>query len=117
VQERSPNVRTRVELERLDGRVVVAVGVYRAIAQPVKGLVRSESKKDHAVLRLDDGVDVYIEPFHVTASRRSAFELRRFDGKRVRAQGRAHSLMPSPGEGLIAPCLADVTHIEQDDGQ
>ena len=117
MQERSPNVRTLVDLDRLDGRVVVAVGVYRAIAQPIKGRARREAKKDRAVLRLDDGLDVYLEPLDAPASRRVASELRRFDGQRVRAQGRAHKLMPSRGEGLIAPCLADVTRIERDDGR
>ncbi len=106
-------VRTREDLTRLDGQAVTAIGVYEAIAQPMKGKVKKELPKDHALLRLDDGTRVYLESLDSRKSRRREAELNRFDGRRVYIYGTAHKQMPARGASLIAPCLSDISEIRE----
>lgn len=101
------------DLTRLDGQVVVAVGYYEAIPQPMKGQVQQELPKDHAVLRLDDGTEVFLEALDSRKSRRRATELRRFNGRRVYVRGTAHKQMPARGASLIAPCLSEISEIRE----
>lgn len=113
MQQIPVQVHTFADLKQFDGQLVVAHGIYRAVARPVKGALRSEPK-DRAVLQLDDGTDVYLEPLDSQRSPRAAAELRRFDARRVRVEGTAHQQMPARGQSLIAPCLAGVTLIEEE---
>ena len=105
------------DFKALDGRPVIAFGVYRAVALPVKGEQRRERPRDRAVLQLDDGTEVYLEALDARRSRRAPSEARRFDGKRVSVRGIAHALMPSRGQGLVAPCLSDVTSIQGEESR
>jgi hypothetical protein len=114
MQQEVPTVRVAADMRRFEGRAVIAIGAYRAVAMPVKGAV-SGGPKLHAVVQLEDGTDVYIEPLDSRESRRKATELRRFEGRRVRVHGVAHSVMPSQGQGLIAPCLSHVTSVNESD--
>lgn len=113
MQHDIPQVAAAADLKRFDGDRVVAVGVYCAVVRPIKGERRGAAAKDHAVLKLADDTDVYIEPLDSPRSRRKAAETRRFEGKRVHVHATAHVLMPSRGQGLVAPCLSDVTMIHE----
>ncbi len=110
-------VRSAIELRQLDQQRVVAIGIYRAIARPIKGIQKREAPRDHAVVRLDDDTDVFLESFDARASHRTKSEVKRFDGKRVRVYGIAHALMPSRGESLIAPCLTDIVDIREHENE
>lgn len=81
----------------------------------MKGQVKKELPKDHAVLRLDDGTRVYLEALDSRKSRRSATELKRFNGRRVYVRGKAHKQMPARGASLIAPCLSEISEIREAD--
>lgn len=105
---------TEQELNRLDGQRAEVVGVYRAVERPVKGIVRAPRPKDHAMLLLEDGTQVYLEPFESPASQRPASELDQFDGKRVRITGIVWRRMPARGESPLAPCIAGISEIRED---
>lgn len=113
-QERSV-VRYGDELAAHDGERVVVRGRYRSLAEPRKGPPLPEAPKDHAVIVLADGTDVFLEPLYSPEARRSPEERQRFEGLTVRASGTAHRIMPSRGESLIAPCISDVNHIVEDE--
>lgn len=108
-------VRSAAQLRQLDQQHVVAIGIYRAIARPSKGVQKRESIRDHAVVRLDDDTDVFLESLDARTSHRDKNEVRRFESKRVRVYGIAHAVMPSRGESLIAPCLSDIVAIREDE--
>jgi hypothetical protein len=108
-------VKTKEDLIRYDGQTVVAVGNYEAIPQPMKGQVKKQLPKDHAVLRLDDGTKVYLEALDSRKSRRREAELEQFNGRRVYVHGTAHEQMPARGQSLIAPCLSDISEIRAAD--
>ncbi len=114
MQNDTDQVMTRADLDRFDRRRVTVVGVYRAITQPIKGAHQRDAEKDRAVLQLDDGTEIFLEPLDSLQSRRAAAETREFDGKRVCVEGTAHALMPARGESLVAPCLVEVTSICED---
>ena len=107
-------VRTGEELKNCDGQVAEMAGVYRAVERPVKGIVTKPRPKDHAVLLLADGAQVYLEPFESSASTRPAAELRAFDGQPVRVTGTAHHRMPARGESPLGPCISGITEIRKD---
>ncbi len=106
-------VRTKEDVNRLDGQSVVAIGRYEAIAKPMKGKVKKELPKDHAVLRLSDGTRVYLEALDSRRSRRPQAELDQFNGRQVYVAGIAHQQMPARGAGLIAPCLSEISEIRE----
>ncbi|MFC5743380.1 hypothetical protein [Dyella tabacisoli] len=110
-----PCVATTVDMASHDGQKVEATGIYWAIPAPRKGPAVAGERKTHAVLELDDGKRVYLEAFGVEQAIRSEDELRRFDGHRVTIVGVAHMIMPSPREGLVAPCLSEVESIVEAD--
>jgi hypothetical protein len=112
MQQKVPTVRVAADLRRFEGCAVIAIGAYRAIAMPIKGAAPRGSKV-HAVVVLEDGTEVYIEPLDSPESRRKAAERRKFEGRQVRVHGIAHSVMPARGQGLIAPCLSVVTNIDE----
>lgn len=97
---------------RLTGTEVTVHGRYDAIVLPIRGADEEGRPPDRAVIVLDDGTDVYLEPLDSEASVRSADERAQFAGRAVRARGTIHKVMPSAGEGLVAPCLAGVHDLE-----
>ena len=103
--------RTGPDVARLNGKRAIAVGRYRAIERPVKGVGTGSGSKDRAVLELDDATRVYLEPLDSEQSLRSSDERQRFDGQRVRVRGVLHFRMPSQGQSLIAPCIAEIEDI------
>lgn len=113
MDQESALVKTKEDLTRLDGQAVVAIGLYEAIPQPMKGQLQKELPKDHAVLRLVDGTKVYLEALDSRRSRRREAELTRFNSRRVYVHGIAHKQMPARGESLIAPCLSEISEIRE----
>lgn len=103
--------RTGPDVRRLDGKRATAVGTYRAIERPVKGVAIGNATKDRAVLELDDGTRLYLEPLDSSTSLRSADERQRFEGQKVRVRGVLHFRMPSQGQSLIAPCIAEIEDV------
>src|SRR6266568_2419352 len=108
-------VRTEQELIRMNGQQAVVAGRYCAVERPIKGIVRKPRPKDHALLQLEDGVHVYLEPFESPASQRPATEVRQFDGKLVSVTGIVYKFMPARGESPLAPCVAEITQIREGD--
>ena len=106
---------TQQDIERLDGEHAVVIGRYCAVERPIKGIVKKPRPKDHALLELEDGADVFLEPFDSPASQRPTSELSQFDGKRVRVTGIAHKVMPAKGASPLAPCVSEITQIRDDD--
>ena len=106
-------VRTKEDVDRMDGQNVVAIGDYEAIPAPMKGKPKKGLPKDHALLRLVDGTRVYLEPLDSKKSRRPRAELDQFNGQRVHVAGIAHKQMPARGAGLIAPCLSEISEIRK----
>jgi hypothetical protein len=100
----------------MDGQRLFVIGRYQAIPRPMKGIVSRSVADDRALLELEDGTNVYLEAIDSPKSQRRPKELRRFGEKRVRVFGIVHSIMPSRGQGLLAPCLSDVAEIVEDEG-
>lgn len=109
-------VRTAEELKRQDGQQAEVEGRYCAVERPMRGVAQKPRPKDHALLVLDDGAHVYLEPFDSPASRRQETELKQFDGKRVRVSGTAYFRMPARGESPLAPCVAAIGQIREEEG-
>lgn len=108
------HVRTRAELIAASGSPVVARGRYEARPRPVRGTKPPPQPTDRAVIVLDDGVAVWLEPLEASASVRPADERERLDGKTVTVRGIAHELMPYTGESPLAPCLSEIHGLEED---
>ena len=108
------HVRTREELIEASGAAVVAHGRYEARPRPVRGTSPPPRPVDRAVIVLEDGTAVWLEPLDEDASLRPADERTRFDGVAVRARGIAHELMPYKGESPLAPCLSGVHDLEEE---
>jgi hypothetical protein len=106
-----PCVSVTADMEAHDGEKVRATGIYCAIPKPKKGPVTADGPKSHAFVELDDGQRVYLEAYGVERATRPEDELRSFDGRRVTIVGVAHRIMPSPGAGLMAPCLSEVESV------
>jgi hypothetical protein len=104
-------VRNRADLAVCDGRLVAMLGRYRSVAAPQKGEDSVGAAMDHAVLCLEDGTEVYLEPIDSDRAIRSAEERRRFEGAPARAVGTAHRKMPTRGAAILAPCLSGITKI------
>jgi hypothetical protein len=111
---RLETARTGLDIARLDGKRAVAVGQYLAIERPIRGVAKKPGPKDRALLELEDGTKVYLEPLDSSESQRPAGELQRFDRKRVRVQGVFHARMPSKGQSLTAPCITDVGEVAEE---
>lgn len=92
------------------------VGLYRAIERPVKGVGAPAGPRDRAVLELSDGTRVYLEPLDSLESSRLSSELERFDQTSVRVRGVLHARMPSKGQSLIAPCIAEIEDVTEEPG-
>jgi hypothetical protein len=108
------HVRTREELVAASGSLVVAHGRYEARPVPVRGIAPPPRPVDRAVVVLDDGLAVWLEPLDEDTSLRPADERTRFDGVAVRARGIAHEFMPYKGESPLAPCLSGVHDLEEE---
>jgi hypothetical protein len=110
-------VKTHADLERCDRQDSEVIGRYEAVAAPRKkephGKTNDERSKDRAVVRLDDGTEVFLEPMNSPRAKRTQEERKRFLLKRVRVKGTAYRTMPDFDlQSLIAPCISDVTAIE-----
>ncbi|HEY7876123.1 MAG TPA: hypothetical protein VIG64_13490 [Actinomycetota bacterium] len=108
-----PEIRSTDAIRAFNGAVVTVRGTYRAIPRPKKGSSDMGRPNECAALELDDGTYVYLEPQDSAASARSPVELERFDGRAVVARGTIHAVMPSRGQSLINPCLADLDDIRE----
>jgi hypothetical protein len=108
-----PVVMRTEDIAAADGRAVEVVGVYRGIPVPTKGPRRDDDTrpKEYAIIMLDGGGSVYLEPFATRAAIRSEEERSRFDGRKVRVTGTLHKIMPATGQSLLAPCVAGVRAI------
>lgn len=111
--------RSVAECERLDGRRVSIVGVYRALPHP-KGAARGDATP--VLARVDlDAAGPYLEPFWSARAARDAAELRRLDGKRVRVSGVFHKTQPRnpddppQAEAMGGPCLSSVQGLALDE--
>lgn len=102
---------TGAAVKAADGARVRVAGVYRAVPRPIKGQPKPGAPAEHALLELDDGVRLWLEPNDRPEAIRAAEERARCDGRRVTATGVAHRIMPSAGAGLLAPCLSDVENV------
>jgi hypothetical protein len=108
-------IQTHKDIVRLNGQQAEVVGRYHAVERPIKGITRKPRPKDHALLELEDGTKVYLEPFESPDSQRPPKELSQFDGKRVRVTGIAYKFMPARAESPLAPCVAEITQIAEGD--
>ena len=108
------HVHTREELVAASGSLVVAHGQYEARPVPVRGVAPPPRPADRAVVVLDDGVAVWLEPLDRPESVRAADERERFDGTAVTVRGTAHERMPAQGESPLAPCLSGVHDLEEE---
>jgi hypothetical protein len=109
------DVRSWAELERASGRAGAVVGVYRQV--DVRQLAEDEDPEydGHAAVRLDDGVDVFLEPVWADAALRPAEEIERCEGRQVRARGVLHARAPEPPEPvatIVSPCVTPVEAVE-----
>jgi len=104
-------VRDRADLERLDGMQIETTGRYASIPRPRPGPPDPDAPRDHAVLVLEDGTWLFLEPLGRPDAVRTAEERGALEGARVRATGTARRQMPSAGATLIAPCLENVTSV------
>jgi len=107
-------VRRRSDLAEHDGKRVVVLGRYRSLAAPRKGPPEPNAPRDHAVIVLADGTEVFLEPLHSSKAERPPEERRQLEGKNVRVSGTAHKIMPSRGASLISPCIGEVVSIVED---
>jgi hypothetical protein len=108
-------VRRGSDLAEHNGERVVVLGSYRSLAAPRKGPPEPNASRDHAVVVLADGTEVFLEPLHSPKAERPPEERQQLEGKNVRVSGTAHKIMPSRGESLISPCIDDITRIVEDE--
>ena len=105
------NVHSSADLRSADGIFVTAYGRYAAVPFPVRGGSR-DLPADRAVIVLNDGTPLWLEPLDQQASVRAEDERRRLDGVLVRVHGLLHRVMPSIGQGVLEPCLTEVRDLE-----
>jgi hypothetical protein len=98
-----------------DRKRVTAFGRYRSIVAPRKGPPAVGAPENRAVIVLEDGTEVFLEPMDSPKALRSTEERQQFEGKNVRVTGTAYKFMPSRGESLIAPCIDKVILIVEDE--
>ncbi len=107
-------VRTWADLEKASGDRGVVVGVYHQA--DVRQAPAGDPEFDgHAAVRLEDGIDVFLEPTWSEQALRPAEEIERCDGKRVRASGVVHAQAPEPPEpvaAIVSPCLHPVEAVD-----
>lgn len=104
-------LRTMQDLIRHNGERADVVGRYRSVERPIPGIVTKPRPANHAVIDLEDGTKVFLEPFDSGKGLRTEAERARFEGKLVRVRGIAHRIMPSHGQSPAAPCMAEITDI------
>jgi hypothetical protein len=110
--------RTVTDCDRLDGKRVQVIGIYRALPHP-KGAVRGELEPVMARVDLDGRAGPYLEPFWNKRAARDADEMRKSDGKRVRVTGTYHSLQPRnpadppnvEAQAMGGACVSDIEEL------
>lgn len=105
-------VERKEDIAPADGQKVHARGIYRARPLPVKGAAGAGRPHDRALLELADGAEIWLEPLDTPQSQRPADELQRCADRPVRVTGTLHAIMPSRGQGLLAPCIADIGAVD-----
>jgi hypothetical protein len=110
-EHRLPHVRSAGDIARHDRSPVIVEGRYEAIARPRKGGAPPGAPHELAVVVLEDGTRIYLEPLDSEHAVRPRDERHRFDGQAVQVTGVMHAIMPSRGQSLIAPCLSAVRSV------
>lgn len=108
-----PRCTNMAEIRSLDGKQVSLIGAYRSAALH-QGPKRMGVEALQAVIRLDDGTKVLLEPNWSPASRRGQSERDQFDNHRVAVEGTIHVECPEPPEPLAyitGPCVSPVLNI------
>jgi hypothetical protein len=108
VRSEAPEIKRGAEFIAHDRKPVTIIGQYRSIIAPSKGTPLKGAPEDFAVIVLEDGTEVFIEPMDSPRALRSPKERQQFNGKKVRVRGTAYRTMPSQGESLVAPCIDSV---------
>lgn len=109
----TPVITSLEDIKRYDGQLVSVEGTYEAVPRPVRGIRPPNEKETHAVITIDTGLLIFLEPIHTSKAHRGFIERARFDRTRVTATGILRRVMPSPGQGLGAPCLSPVLKIRK----
>jgi hypothetical protein len=110
-----PRCTRMADIHSLDGEPVSLIGKYHATSL-TQGLKSRDADADHAVIQMEDGVQVLLEPNWSPASRRDRSERDQFDNRQVSVEGTIHSSCPEASESLasiIGPCITSVQRIRQ----
>ena len=101
------------EIRSFNGKQVRLIGTYLSVAL-YKGPKRKDVDPVQAVIRLDDGEEVLLEPNWSPASRRDQAERDQFENRRVAVEGSIHMRCPEspqPVASIIGPCIRSVRSI------
>lgn len=110
-----PVVRVERDLLRLDGTLAEVRGEYQPVPRPMRRVSATKGAPTFAVVMLEDGTHVYLEPNDAPSAEPCApGERAQFAGKHVIVHGVVHRYMPSKGQSLLAPCVSGVDVIELD---
>jgi hypothetical protein len=113
VSETTPIIRSYTDCMINDGKIAIVIGKYTIIPEPTKGIAQVNTHKKYAVIVLNDGTHVFLEPMNSPQSIRSETEYEEFKGKCVLVFGTINRIMPSLGESLINPCISQVVSIQE----
>lgn len=106
-----PLVTTSTDLAGFDGVEALVQGTYRAVPRPVRGSDQGRPL-DRAVVVLDDGARVYLEPLDEPTSIRPDDERERLEGRWIAVRGIVHEYMPSRGQAPLSPCVHHIDLLE-----
>lgn len=110
-----PTCATLAECVARDGQRVVVVGVYTPFS-PMPNRKRDDDTPIPVRIALGDGNGPLLEPYWHKDAARSAAEVARHTGKKVRVIGTFHRQSPPPPDPEAAtmggPCLHPVERIE-----
>jgi hypothetical protein len=101
------------EIRSFNKKQVRLIGTYHSAAL-YQGPKRKDVDPVQAVIRLDDGEDVLVEPNWSPASRRDQSERDQFDHRRVAVEGSIHMRCPEspePQASIVGPCIRSVRSI------
>ena len=106
-------VTSRAGVEQHARSEAVVEGVYRQRDVRRMRADPDELLEGHVVIVLQDGAQVFLYPPDDDEALRSADEIERLEGHKVRVAGLLLSRIPGPGAAIRAPCVTDVTSIER----